>query len=398
MLNSKKADIVISLIVAVILWMYVVGQVDPNVDVTVRNVEIEFLNTDDLEDRGLALAEADTDTVDVVLSGSRSDVIGVDAEDIRATVDLGGLDRGDLSLDVLVMPPKNTRVQDVSPETVNVSIDDLVSETRQVEAEFLGSAANREPGNVSVEPDTLVITGAESNVDKVETVHAQVDAGKIKGSETTVYAETEPVDSRGRTVSYVRVSQDRVSVTATMMHTKTVPLNVETVGEVTDAYQVDSIEIPDEVTVKGAKRDLDDIEEVRGEPIDISGITATVKIPIVLDLPDGVVPAQKSENLTVRVKISDVDLRQLSFSAGDIEVADLQDTYTATVQTERVTVTIRGTRNIVSDVKKSDIRLYVRGKSLGEGVHDLRLRYSCDDNIDVTGISPETVTVRVTHK
>ena len=44
MLQSKKANLVISLILAVILWLYVIGELDPETTKVYRSVPITLQN------------------------------------------------------------------------------------------------------------------------------------------------------------------------------------------------------------------------------------------------------------------------------------------------------------------------------------------------------------------
>ena len=57
MLKSKKLNIVLAILAAVVLWAYVLGEVNPNTSDTIRGVPITFANEDMLEAGGLTILQ-----------------------------------------------------------------------------------------------------------------------------------------------------------------------------------------------------------------------------------------------------------------------------------------------------------------------------------------------------
>ena len=74
MLNNKTLLKIISLAIAVFLWIYVMGEVDPETRVKVYGIEVSYVNTDALADSGLAVADDEPLSVNAVIEGKRSDV------------------------------------------------------------------------------------------------------------------------------------------------------------------------------------------------------------------------------------------------------------------------------------------------------------------------------------
>ena len=88
MFNNNKVNMIISLLCAIALWFYVVGQVDPKTEKKISDVPIEFINEDSLTDNGLAVSAMDFDTATVTLEGNRADLNRIDKDNIRITADL----------------------------------------------------------------------------------------------------------------------------------------------------------------------------------------------------------------------------------------------------------------------------------------------------------------------
>ena len=85
---DKKDDnklIILSIIVAVVMWTFVTTSTNPTANRTFRNVPLIIQNQDKLEDNGYTIVSKDeASTVSVKLTGSRNNLIGLDQTDIQA--------------------------------------------------------------------------------------------------------------------------------------------------------------------------------------------------------------------------------------------------------------------------------------------------------------------------
>ena len=57
MLNNKKVTIVLSFVIAICMWTYVVGETNPTVTKTFKDIPIKIKNEKILEEHGLAISE-----------------------------------------------------------------------------------------------------------------------------------------------------------------------------------------------------------------------------------------------------------------------------------------------------------------------------------------------------
>lgn len=95
MLENKKFQAVLSLLIAIGLWMYVMGSVDPTVTATVRGIPVEKTHEKVLKDLGMTATLESPETVDIVIKGARSDVNEAKESDITATVDVSNCEYGE---------------------------------------------------------------------------------------------------------------------------------------------------------------------------------------------------------------------------------------------------------------------------------------------------------------
>ena len=88
MLNNKTFLRIFSLVVAVLLWMYVMGEVDPAKTSTVSNITVSFTNSDVLVEGGLAPIENENMQISAKIKGKRSLVNDVKRNGMSAYVEV----------------------------------------------------------------------------------------------------------------------------------------------------------------------------------------------------------------------------------------------------------------------------------------------------------------------
>ena len=69
MLENKKLNMIISLLIAISLWAFVIGEVNPEASRSYRDIPIRFVNQETLEQSDLAVYTVSQRTVNVTLRG-----------------------------------------------------------------------------------------------------------------------------------------------------------------------------------------------------------------------------------------------------------------------------------------------------------------------------------------
>ena len=72
MLENKNVLKIISLIIAILLWVYVMGEVNPDTKEKISDIEVTFVNTETLADEGLAVVHEQDLRVSAIVKGKRS--------------------------------------------------------------------------------------------------------------------------------------------------------------------------------------------------------------------------------------------------------------------------------------------------------------------------------------
>lgn len=95
MLKSRKFQAILSLLVAIGLWMYVMGTVDPTVTTPIRGIPVEKTGEKTLDEMGLSATLDHPETVDIVIKGARSNVNQAKKSEVTASVDVSNCDYGE---------------------------------------------------------------------------------------------------------------------------------------------------------------------------------------------------------------------------------------------------------------------------------------------------------------
>lgn len=121
MLRNKKFQLVLSLLIAIALWLYVVGDINPTITAEVKGIEVEMTGEDVLEDLGMSATLDGPKTVDIVISGSRSEINKAKGSDIRAVVDVSNCNYGENEEEISIVFPDEIDGISVSSTTAKMA-------------------------------------------------------------------------------------------------------------------------------------------------------------------------------------------------------------------------------------------------------------------------------------
>ncbi len=399
MFQNKTMNLIISLLLSVALWIYVVGEVNPETTKKYDGIKIEFTNEESLAQNGLALLDPGVLTVDVTVEGKRSAVNGVKEEDIGVTADLTGRQKGKNSIHLEVKLPEGLKLKNISSENIDVTIENRISEEKPVKVSFKGKLAdNTEPGEAKVNPDRVIVSGAESAVKSVSHVKAQVSVKDFKDDRLSVETKAMPVNRKGIVVRYLTLSSDSIKVKASLMQTKEVSLKVNVTGEIKEPYQLDSLDIPETVVIKGAEEDIENISVIQAEDIYIGDITKTSVIPLDLKMPSGLEVASESKGLSVKVTIKGLSSESFDYKSEDIEVKGLKTGVSVSFEKIGIKVTARGTEDVVSGLSGDDFVISVNLSELETGTHKVKLKITYTKELSSVSVSPREIQATISEE
>lgn len=393
MLKSKKGDLILSLILAIALWMYVVGEMNPTTKKVYRDIPVTLTNEQTLADSGLGVISTSDETMTVTISGKRSVVSDVKSSDIVATVDLSDAAEGDNQLKINIKVPDNVEVKDQSLNKITVSVGKRSSQLKKVKVTYKGDVSkNKEPTATKIDPSSVTVSGASELVNKVAYVKAEVSTDSVKEDSSSTSSDLVAVDKNGDEVSNIDLSKSTAKITSIMYTTKTVDLKVPITNNNSDYDR--TTDVPETIKIKGQADAIADVTSITAKTVNISNITEDTSVAIKPVLPSGIELADGYEDLKVKVTVKETSsTKSFTFDTGDITLDNVGSGLTSAIGTDSVKVTVTGTAAQLKKITKSDISLSMDCDGLKAGKHTVDLKASCSESYSKIDVSPSSLTV-----
>ena len=397
MLKNNKINAVIAFVAAVVLWLYVVGQVDPTTTGRVTGVPVVFAGEESLAENDLALVDPGDVTVDLTIKGDRSDVrkLVANSDRISVTADVTGLTKGSHDVTLNITVPNAVELQKASIDEITVEIDDLVTKDIAVEVSYDGAfEVSQEAGNVKIDPESIAVTGAASTVQSIDHLSATVGVDELTEKTTVLTKSVTPVDANGNPVNHVKLESGEVRITASIIASKTLPLKVETTGTPAAGFEIGEINAPATVTVSGAPSALVDLTEVKATA-DVTDLEADATVTLVPDLPSSITVTDP-ETLEAEITVAGVSSKTWSYAESEIVIDDLPEGYEAEIPSQTVKVTVSAEKDTLDNFKKSDLVLHVSAAELAEGEQEAALTQVSSLDEGSVQIDPQTIRIVLT--
>lgn len=125
MFRNRKFLMFISFLVAICLWVYVMGNVDPETTLKMSEVKVEMQGTDVLDNAGLKAKMIGPKVVSVTLEGKRSQVNETKKKGVEAYIDVSTCDYGMNETGINIRLPEGVTgvtVESVSAETAKFKV------------------------------------------------------------------------------------------------------------------------------------------------------------------------------------------------------------------------------------------------------------------------------------
>ncbi|MCD7783863.1 MAG: hypothetical protein LUI15_08275 [Firmicutes bacterium] len=359
---------IICIIFAIVLWIYVTDVENPNYEITLTDIPVSIVGTEDVEiDSGLVVYSGYDETVDVTLRGRKNLLSGVTADDVSVTADItSATEAGEYEIELKITPPDDSEVVSASADSVTVALDKKSSIDVDIKVVYSGltlektSTTTYSLGDPVLSVSSVTVTGPSRYLEEIS--YGQVtlpDLGRVTGT-LTVYGTILLIDSDGAIVSnpYVSMSQTDVSVTIPVYAEKTVTLSVETVyGYFNDDNCIITIE-PESVLVKGDAATVDSLDTITVTTLDEKTITDNMTLSVALPIPDGAENLDGVEFVDITVELVNVATRTFIISNSSI-TAENPNSVTYDVADGYTTVTLRGSTQEIYSVDEDDIALMI---------------------------------------
>jgi YbbR domain-containing protein len=396
-LLSNVVTLVLSLILAILIWVNASQTEDPTQDRWLQ-ITLDYVGQPDQS----VLLSAVRQSVQIFFEGPASVVNGLGANDFVAVVDLSRVSFGQ---EELVQVQVRSLVSGVTilsqPEPVNVLLEQLVTLEVEVELDVRGEVARGHvQGEALIDPQTIAVSGAASSVETLDRARVTVF---LSNDRDTIVESAQPIfyDRQGRvaSVSGLSMSTDQIQITIPVNEAANYAekfIAIDLVGEPAPGYRLLSVKAePPSVLVQGSPTQISALTQVRTELVDITGLTASFRQKVSLALPTGIALDEVVE-IFVDVEIEPF-LTTRPYNRG-VLLQGLAEDLVATVDPESVRVVLFGPLPILETLLDEEVRLTLDLFDLDVGIYSLEPEVDFPDRgIELRSVQPSLVSVNITR-
>lgn len=393
----------LSLLIAIFLWSFVMGIVNPEYPVDYRGVNVVYDGTQVLERQGLYLSSPLETTVNVKVSGTRLDLSRINSENIIAKLDLNGIKEGETRVPIHVSIQEQSgriTIQSVEPASVVVHLEKIVTENIRVEVELNGSLDEGYTlGDVQAVNGYIAVTGPESRVEDIARAISFVDiTSRREGFITN--APVSLFDDNGVPIMDLKTNISTIDIEIPIYRIKSVPIEPIYSGQLLENQRLDNIKItPAQVVIKGDEARVNEISKISTMPIEYEKLTDSGSIDVTLDLPSNI--SLYDDNMAIKMSYNLIENIQktVEIPATRFEIRNQNPdmNYEIVTEFESVDAILYGETGELEELTGEDIVAYIDVENLGIGEYTLDMKLAGYGNSTVRQIIPNKLEVIITN-
>jgi YbbR domain-containing protein len=386
--------LLVSLILALLLWGWVYVQQDPIESRSFPEVPIQQPQLP-----GDLRVFGELGNVALTIEGPRSVVDEIGRNELRPRLNLSRIEGANAyTVEVVVDVPDPLEVTRTEPRSVSIIVDEYVTKRFDLEIqEPTLTDATRQIGDVRPEVSEVTVSGSKGKVDQVTKVVLPIEIGDFTSNFTSQF---EPVaeGSDGQTIPEVMISPERVAASVEVeARGRSLPVLVQTFGSPAEGYEVvGQVANPTSVLVDGPDEVLNNLVSVTTERVSILGATETITARVGLTgLPAGVsVVEPAGGQVDVVVQIRERGTIQ-TLPGQTVTVEGLAPGLKAVVEPPTIAVDVFAAEDTLASLQTGDVTLRVTVEGKGPGEYTLAPEVTVPPEVQWIRATPETVTVIV---
>lgn len=389
-MKNKLPAFLLSLLVSLGMWLYVVNFISPESEATFYNIPVVFEGETVLNnERNLLITDISTTTVNMKISGNRSDLNKLNSSNIIVKVDLSKVyDPGEAKLNYTYsfpgdVPSNAVNVENKVPGDITVTVDNKLTKPVPVRVVYSGSAPEgfiTDTENAVLDKNFVNVTGPSSVVELID--HARIDVDLSAQSETIsehfVYtlcdADDQPVDAE-----QIVTDVGEIYLNLSIHRFQEVPLSLNVTYGGGANEENTSIEMsPQSIKVSGGEKMLASLTELIVGTIDLSTIEADTVMTFPIALPDGVTNLSGVTEVTVVIDFE--NLLTKKFTVNNIRVINVPEGMEYDLMNEALEVTLRGNAALMGSLNPEDISVVVDLSDKEPGTFTVKATIKIEDS------------------
>lgn len=370
-MTKKLVTAAIALALSFALWMYVVMVIGPEYSDTFRNVEVKLVNESALEKNNLMILGDREFTVDLEITGNRSELNKLNSSNITVELDLSTiLEPNKTTYRYEVYLPDSVTLKGQSPARIPLEIVRRKVKTVDVEVVFDEDKIPAGYGTLPVEQEIekIEIAGPEDVIDQIHVARIRLELTEennksdLKGEFKASLCDINGQEVDSRYVTMMTAEADTIAVKLPIRMRKEIPLKLHVIeggGITAENITID----PPVITVLGTEEALRDLNEwyinTPEDPLDLSALMEGDEIPAfslesLNELEDVV---NKSGITEVHVSVSFEKLKQQEYviKKEQIQLLNIPEGTLPDISERQIKITVRGSEETLNRLSADDI-------------------------------------------
>ena len=403
--RSKVVRIVISILVAIAMWLYVDLERAPERTMTIRDIPVEFSGENTtLADKNLMLLSGYDTTIDLKIRGPKRELVKMNRDNVRVIASTSSIDSvGVHQLDWTVSFPDgvvrtNVSVEKASLSQITVTVGELYTKEVPVECHVVGEVAEGYfTGEVVLDPEVLTLRAQRDDLLNVSCAKLTVDiSGATRSVVQTVDVQLYDYDGNPVENSNIRTNTSLIQAKVPVLTTREVELAVEFSGVPGAAMNSIKCDItPKTVRLNGEADVLDSIDKLVLATLHVDDLELHQQNSYVVTPPDGTWLVNGNEVATADITLEGIE--EKSLTATSIEFDKLPSGLYAIAPDGGLTVRLWGLSEEIEAVTAENLRVIADMSAVtGQGTVTVPVTVTISGFNDVTVRGTYELTVTVT--
>ncbi len=385
--NNTKIK-VISLLSAILLWLYVMIFVDPSENKLYENVPVTISNMRDLNDKDLVIYPEIELTADIYVSGKLSDIQKTKKENIHISGQINDPIEGNNRVLLKANIDGNVTHKFKDSNIKIINLEKVVKEKRTIDIQVESSSKGKIDKAIP-DQDSIRVSGPRVLVNQVQKVIATLDVGN-RVDDFTEKLKLYPVDKNGERVEGVDLESSFVNVTVTLLKQKNVPIKINYIENRNNQDILKNYKItPSTINIKGNKDIIESITYINTKPLDLSSISNNTSKEVALEIPEGIITDTKY--ITIKLEEMKPIREDIIYSDRDIEIRNIEDEFDISKLNIPNEIKVSFEKKDSSEpVVKEDILLYIDLNTPSED-GNYEIKYETNKEINNVEINPNKI-------
>ena len=397
---SRRFTLVLSLLLAIVLWLYVINVVETEASDRITT-QVNFDYNDVYTDLGLDIIEKPVVNVSVFVQGENRVIGGLSSQDIVVYPDYSAVNgEGEYKLSLVARKVNSLDDFDItgmSVDSVTVKFDKVSTQTFSITVNATGiqPAEGYYLDVAKAAPAEVTLTGPEADISRIARVVANVSLTEERTESALVTVPLTYLDENGEIITDANITADvtQVDVTIPILKMKEVPLTVDFTGVPSgfDPQQLKPELSESTVLIAGAASQVDQIESISAGIIDLSTFELGETVDLTIELPDGVKFVEDGvQNVTVSFDTTGYVTRTVTVT--EFNIINKPANMEITIPTQRLTnVVLIGPEEELNELSPTSVVAQIAASSdhisvvRGQQNVPVRIVIPSSDSIFATG-------------